>query len=95
MRIRADIIGFEWDDGNRDKSLKKHGIPQDACEEVFQDEKRQVYPDLRHSQNEVRNIIVGKTKQGLLLVVTFTLRRGRIRIISARPINRKEKKLYE
>ena len=95
MRIFADIVGFEWDDGNRRKILAKHGVLHDACEEVFQDEKRQVYPDLRHSKNEERHLIVGKTKKGSLLIVAFTVRSGRIRVISARPINRKEIKMYE
>ena len=94
MRIFADVVGFEWDDGNKDKILNKHGVTMGECEEVFQDEKAQRFPDFRHSQHEVRNAILGVTKQGKLLRVSFTARRDRIRVISARPVNRKERKLY-
>ncbi len=95
MRILAGIVGFDWNDGNRDKNLAKHGLTDTECEEIFQDEHRQIYPDLRHSGDEERDIAVGKTKLGILLMVVFTIRSGGIRIISARPINRKERKLYE
>jgi len=95
MRIFAEVVGFEWDDGNRDKNLKKHGVTIGECEEVFHDEHARQFPDFRHSQHEARNAILGVTKQGKLLRVSFTVRRNRIRIISARPVNRKERKLYD
>ena len=95
MRIFAGVVGFEWDDGNKDKNLTKHGVTIGECEEVFQDEKAQKFPDFLHSQHEERNAILGVTKQGKLLRVSFTVRRNRIRIISARPVNRKERKLYD
>ncbi len=56
------------------------------CEEVFQDEKAQIFPDFRHSQREERKAVLGVTKQGKLLRISFTVRRKQIRVISARPI---------
>lgn len=94
MRIFVDVVGFEWNDGNRGKNLKKHGVTDAACEEVFQDASRQFYPDVQHSTHEERFVVVGAAKDGRLLRIAFTVRSERIRIISARPINRKERKLY-
>ena len=95
MRIFADVVGFEWDDGNRDKNLTKHGVTSAQCEEVFEDKKRVISPDIQHSEMERRYLVIGKTRHGKLLRIAFTLREDRIRVISARPTNRKEKPLYE
>ena len=95
MRVISGVVGFEWDDGNRDKNLKKHGITNAQCEEVFEDEKRVISSDIRHSEMERRYLVIGKTRNGKLLRIAFTLREDRIRVISARPTNRKEKPLYE
>ena len=95
MRIFADVVGFEWDDGNKDKNLIKHGVSSDECEDAFRDEKRQYYPDIDHSATEERFIVVGATKGGKILRIAFTIRNERIRIISSRLINRKERKLYD
>lgn len=96
MRLFVDIEAFEWDESNKDKILKKHGLRPEECEEVFQDEKRQFFPDIKHSENEVRYVVIGKTQQEKLLFVAFTVRASHFRIISARPVNNKrERKLYE
>lgn len=95
MRIFADVVGFEWDDGNRDKNLTKHGVSHEECEQVFEDSHRQLYPDVHHSRHEERFVIVGATKGRKVLRVAFTVRGNRFRVISARPINRKERKLYD
>jgi len=94
MRVFVGVVGFEWDDGNRDKNLIKHSVTSGECEEVFQDANRQFYPDVRHSGAEERYVVVGATKDGRILRIAFTTRRDHIRIISARPINKKERKLY-
>lgn len=85
---------FEWDRGNLDKSYQKHGITPNEAEEAFLDEKAIVLRDVKHSQKEVRYILIGKTSERKLLFVVFNLRRRRIRIISARMANRKEKSEY-
>ncbi len=95
MRIFAELVGFEWDDGNRDKSLIKHGVSRDECEEAFADEKRLIRVDAKHSGAEMRHHLLGKTQKGKILFISFTVRSHRVRVISARPINRKEKTLYE
>lgn len=95
MRIFADVVGFEWDDANRDKNLKKHGVTSGECEEVFFDSKKVVREDATHSQTEARHYCIGKTRGDRILFISFTIRKSRIRIISARDVNRKEITYYE
>jgi len=66
-----------------------------AGEEVFFDDEKTVYKDRLHSKSEKRFILLGKTRQQRLLYISFTVRGKKIRIISARNINRKEVQLYE
>lgn len=93
----ARIVGFEWDDGNTRKSLDKHGVSQQEAEQVFLDPRLLVLADVKHSQLEKRFQALGRTLEGRSLYVTLTLRddETRIRVISARSMNRKERALYE
>lgn len=86
---------FEWDKENFDKSYQKHGITPSEAEEVFLDEQAIIVRDIKHSQREDRFILIGKTTEEKTLFVVFTLRKKIVRIISARPTNRKEKVQYE
>ncbi len=95
MRLLADIIGFEWDDGNRNKNLMRHKVTTAECEEAFGDQRRAVRVDATHSKTEARHYLVGQTNSGRLLYISFTIRSSLIRVISARDINRKERVLYE
>jgi len=88
------IIKFIWDKGNIDKNWIKHKVTNRECEEVFFDRNKKIYKDRLHSGKEERHILLGKTKKGRLLYAVFTVRNKKIRIISARDINRKERKLY-
>jgi len=51
--------------------------------------------DLRHSEDEQRYVVLGATMDGRQLLVSFTVRHNRVRIISARPMSRKERRIYE
>ena len=95
VRVAKDIKGFIWDKGNIDKNWKTHRVANTECEEVFFDENKAVLKDVLHSGKEERFIILGKTGKSRLLFVVFTVRRKKIRIISARDTNKKERKLYE
>mgnify|MGYP001557832310 CR=1 FL=1 len=90
-----EIYGFDWDAGNRGKSLKKHGITDDESEEVFFDQKKRIFKDTVHSETEERFILVGMSRSGKRLFIAFTFRKSVIRVISSRPLNKKEQKLYE
>lgn len=94
MRVVKDVLEFEWDQGNNEKN-KKHNVEDKETEEVFLDEGKVIFKDKLHSKIEDRFIVVGKTKKGRLLYICFTKRKKKIRIISARDINKKEVTLYE
>lgn len=91
------IAGFDWDDGNSRKSADKHDVSQAEAESVFFNDPLVVAADAKHSEKEQRLNALGKTAQNRLLHVTFTLRQGGtiIRVISARDMHRKERKIYE
>ncbi|HEV8679037.1 MAG TPA: BrnT family toxin [Stellaceae bacterium] len=93
----ARIEGFDWDDGNDRKSVDKHGVTQAEAEQVFFNEPLLVAEDVRHSAREVRLHALGRTDAGRLLHITFTLRHDDtlIRVISGRPMHRKETQRYE
>ena len=101
MRVDKTVLAFEWDKGNIGKNTK-HKVEDKEAEEVFLDEGKVIFKDKLHSQTEDRFIVIGITKHERLLYVCFTKRKKkisesflRIRIISARDINKKEVILYE
>ena len=94
MRVDKSVLQFEWDGGNIDKN-KKHSVEDKKAEEVFLDEGKVIFKDKLHSQVEERFIVIGKTKKERLLYICFTRRKKKIRIISARNINKKEVSIYE
>jgi uncharacterized DUF497 family protein len=87
-------ITFEWDTGNQDKSLKKHGITNQEGEETFFSFK-QILPDQGHSKAEQRFGMLGKTSNDKVLFIVFTIRTKKVRIISARVADKKERNFYE
>lgn len=90
-----EFIGFDWDKGNKDKNLEKHRVLTDETEEIFFNEPLQFIRDIKHSQTEERIVAYGITDKGRKLTVVFTIRKERIRIISARDQNIKERRQYE
>jgi uncharacterized DUF497 family protein len=90
------ITGFDWDDGNVCKN-DKHGVSTAESEQVFFNEPLLLLTDEKHSQAELRFHALGKTDEGRILHITFTLRNAgkQIRVISARDMHRKERTIYE
>ncbi len=99
MADREDILinieGFDWDKGNILKNWEKHNVSHIECEEVFLNIPLLVKNDMAHSATEERYYVLGKTDSGRLLFIVFTIRKNKIRIISARDMHRKERKVYE
>ncbi len=94
MRLIVRLIGFDWDEANWRKSELKHGVAAAEAEEaLLKDPLCQVDP--RHSDDEQRYVALGETNEGRRLFVSFTVRRGRARVISARPMSRKERAIYD
>jgi uncharacterized DUF497 family protein len=87
--------GFEWDSGNSAKNWRKHRVSKRECEEVFAREPLVILEDISHSIFEQRMIALGNTKKERKLTIAFTFRNGMIRVISARPMSKKERALYE
>lgn len=95
MAVLKEPLQFQWNKGNNNKNWKKHSVKNQEAEEAFFDKNKQIFKDKLHSEDEERFRIIGKTKKGRLLFVAFTIRGERIKIISARDINKKEVYLYE
>src|SRR5262245_43322897 len=88
-------LGFEWDDKKAKQNLKKHKVSFEEASTVFGDPLSRTIPDPLHSEEEDRYVILGESHRRRLLVVVFTERRDKIRIISAREATRRERKDYE
>lgn len=86
---------FDWDEGNKIKNKIKHNVSVKEAEQVFFDNKLVQFEDIKHSQIEQRIIIIGLTKRKRCLHITFTIRFGKVRIISARDADKKERQYYE
>jgi len=91
------IKGYDWDAGNARKSEEKHDVSRFEAEQVFVNEPLLIVEDVKHCTKEPRYHALGKTDEARLLHVTFTLRAADtlIRVISARDMHRKERKIYE
>ncbi len=88
-------FSFEWDAGIVTKSVQKHGVTCEEAEQVFTG--RRFIPIGEQYQPacpEPRFGVLGETAAGKLLFMAFTVRGPRIRVISARPMNRKERDFY-
>jgi uncharacterized protein len=88
-------LSFEWDDQKSQSNASKHGVTFDEAMTVFSDPLTSTIYDPDHSDDEDRYISLGMSSEGRLLVVSFTDREDRIRTISARAANRRERKQYE
>jgi uncharacterized DUF497 family protein len=86
---------FEWDDAKAKANLKKHGVAFVEALTVFVDPLARIFDDPDHSATEVREMIVGYSTKPRLLVVGFTERSGRVRLIHARPAIKAEQKRHE
>ena len=86
---------FEWDPKKAKSNLAKHGVSFTEAMTVFGDALEIVIADPDHSEGESRFLSIGLSSLGRLLVVGYTEREGRTRIINARRATAKERKEYE
>ncbi|HEC96740.1 MAG TPA: BrnT family toxin [Nitrospirae bacterium] len=93
--LLLECTGFEWDKHNGEKNRQKHHVTPSECEEIFFNRPLVVADDIKHSAKENRFYALGHTDTERLLFVVFTVRRHNIRVISARDMNRKERKVYQ
>lgn len=86
--------GFDWDQGNLEKNWIKHQVAPFECEQIFFNQPLVVANDDKHSKDEKRYYALGRSDEDRCLFVVFTVRGDLIRIISARDMNKKERKIY-
>jgi len=94
VKILPKPVIFEWDEGNIDKNLK-HDVKDKEAEEVFNNKPLKIFKDTKHSEKEQRFVAYGVTNLDRKLTVVFTLRQQKIRLISIRDQNKKERRVYE
>jgi uncharacterized protein len=89
-------VRFEWHPDKAARNEAKHGVTFAEAASVFLDPLAAVFDDEWHSGHEPREIIIGLSDAGRLLIVSFAERPGEtVRIISARPATKRERDEYE
>jgi uncharacterized protein len=91
----AKCTGFEWDKYNSEKIRQKHTVTSVECEQVFFNLPVIAGDDKKHSVTENRFYVLGQTDSGRLLFLVFTVRKDKLRVISARDMNKKERRVYQ
>ena len=86
---------FEWDAAKERENVKKHDVSFREALTVFADPLARIFDDPDHSQEEPRELVIGHSAKQRLLVVSFTERQSRTRIISARDATAHERRDYE
>ena len=95
MSDLGDSVGFDWDEGNADKSWIRHRVSRSECEQVFFNRPFIVHEDPLHSDAENRFYALGRSDAWRRIFVVFTLRGELIRVISARDMTPKERRRYD
>jgi uncharacterized DUF497 family protein len=88
-------LEFEWDHDKAKRNIRKHGVSFEEAMTVFGDPLSFTIHDPDHSDEEDRYVILGESNRRRLLVVVFTDREERIRVITASVATRQERKKYE
>jgi uncharacterized protein len=95
MYIVSMLLRFEWDEQKAAENLRKHGVSFRESRAAFTDENHVELFDESHSEDEGRFSVVGFSEKARLVRVTYTARGNNVRIITARPATKKERKYYE
>jgi uncharacterized DUF497 family protein len=91
----AACTGFQWDAGNLGKNWDLHKVAHAECEQPFLNRPVLVAADEKHSTREQRYAALGQTNDGRMLAIVFTIRGHLVRVISARDMSRRERRIYE
>jgi len=95
MKDLCTCDGFEWDEHNINKNWEKHSVFYTECEEAFFNKPLLVAEDEKHSDIEQRYYALGMAHSKRRLFIVFTIRKNKIRVISARDMSKNERKVYE
>lgn len=88
-------LAFEWDEQKAELNYRKHRVSFEEAQTVFRDPNSITILDSEHSIEEERYIDIGLSERGRILVVVYTERQEKIRIISSRKATTKEMQIYE
>ncbi len=94
MKSFPESKSFDWDQGNINKNWDKHRVHHLECEVIFFNEPIVTKVEKRRVSQEELICALGVTNEGRFLFVVFTIRRERIRVVSARDMNKKERRIY-
>lgn len=86
---------FEWDEAKAESNLRKHGVSFPEAATAFADPLAAIFADPDHSEEEIREILIGHSERNRLLVVSFAEQGGIIRIISVRVASAGERRNHE
>lgn len=89
------LTGFEWDEAKAASNARKHRVTFEETVTAFDDPKAITLDDPEHSEHERRFVTIGCSSRGRLLVACHCDRLDRVRIISSRMANRRERSYYE
>jgi len=94
MRLLSQPLTFDWDDGNSEKNATKHNVSNKEAEEVFDAQYKFIFTDPLHSRYESRYMIWGVSNNDRKLAIFFTIRKNKVRVISARDMSKQERSEY-
>lgn len=86
---------FDWDAAKERKNFRKHRVTFAEAQTVFDDPVARIEDDPDHSVGEHRELVIGYSREGRLLVVSFVQRGEILRIINARSVDTRERKRHE
>lgn len=93
MCIQSQAVDYEWDERKAASNLRKHGVDFAEAVLALEDAQAITLPDLA-SANEERFVTVGCDPHGQVLVIAYTFREERMRVISARRAEPREQRQY-
>lgn len=85
-------LQFNWDEANK-SHIARHGVRPEEAEQVLANEPLEVEAVIR--QDEFRRVCIGRTDPGRFLNVVYTIRNNEIRVVTAYPANRRQRRIYE
>jgi len=95
VRLLLKDLEFDWEQWNIQKKKVKHGVSALEAESGFFDHKLKIFKDLKHSTTrEKRFVCYAKSNENRVLMIGFTIRRSKVRIITARPASKNERAIY-
>ena len=92
VEFQSGELIFEWDSDKARINQIKHKVSFETATNVFFDENRIEKLDEEHSDDEIQWKVLGKV--GDVLLVIYTERDDKTRIISARKAKPKERRIY-